>query len=107
MIRSKADVVESQEVELRLELPPGEIEAFRHAPVLGDPARQPVDQVSTYFDTGLEDPIRTVRSASPISAGTRREARASATSPTSRSPGSSTKACFGRPGSAPPSASPR
>ena len=51
MIRSKADVVESQEVELKLELPPGEIEALRHAPVLGDPARRPVDQVTTYFDT--------------------------------------------------------
>jgi inorganic triphosphatase YgiF len=44
-------VTESQEVELKLELPPGEIEAFRHAPVLGDPARRPVDQVTTYFDT--------------------------------------------------------
>jgi inorganic triphosphatase YgiF len=46
-----AAVIESQEVELKLELPPGEIEAFRHAPVLGDPARRPVDQVTTYFDT--------------------------------------------------------
>jgi inorganic triphosphatase YgiF len=44
-------VIESQEVELKLELPPGEIEAFRHVPVLGDPARRPVDQVTTYFDT--------------------------------------------------------
>jgi len=44
-------VIESQEVELKLELPPGEIEAFRHAPVLGDPARRPVDQLTTYFDT--------------------------------------------------------
>jgi inorganic triphosphatase YgiF len=44
-------VIESQEVELKLELPPGEIEAFRHAPVLGDPARRPVDQITTYFDT--------------------------------------------------------
>lgn len=45
-------MIESQEVELKLELPPGEIEAFRHAPVLGDPARRPVDQLTTYFDTG-------------------------------------------------------
>lgn len=44
-------MIESQEVELKLELPPGEIEAFRHAPVLGDPARRPVDQLTTYFDT--------------------------------------------------------
>ncbi|HEX8512060.1 MAG TPA: CHAD domain-containing protein [Allosphingosinicella sp.] len=44
-------MIESQEVELKLELPPGEIEAFRHVPVLGDPARRPVDQVTTYFDT--------------------------------------------------------
>jgi inorganic triphosphatase YgiF len=44
-------VIESQEVELKLELPPGEIEAFRHTPVLGDPARRPVDQLTTYFDT--------------------------------------------------------
>jgi inorganic triphosphatase YgiF len=44
-------VIKSQEVELKLELPTGEIEAFRHAPVLGDPARRPVDQVTTYFDT--------------------------------------------------------
>lgn len=44
-------MIKSQEVELKLELPPGEIEAFRHAPVLGDPARRPVDQVTTYFDT--------------------------------------------------------
>jgi inorganic triphosphatase YgiF len=44
-------VIESQEVELKLELSPGEIEAFRNAPVLGDPARRPVDQLTTYFDT--------------------------------------------------------
>ncbi len=44
-------MIESQEVELKLELPPGEIERFRHVPVLGDPARRPVDQVTTYFDT--------------------------------------------------------
>jgi len=44
-------VIETQEVELKLELPPGEVEAFRHAPVLGDPARRPIDQVTTYFDT--------------------------------------------------------
>jgi inorganic triphosphatase YgiF len=44
-------VIKSQEVELKLELPPGEIEALRRAPVLGDPARRPVDQVTTYFDT--------------------------------------------------------
>jgi len=44
-------VIESQEVELKLELPPGQVEAFRHAPVLGDPARRPVDQLTTYFDT--------------------------------------------------------
>jgi inorganic triphosphatase YgiF len=44
-------VIESQEVELKLELSPSEIEAFRHAPVLGDPARRPVDQLTTYFDT--------------------------------------------------------
>lgn len=46
-----ARVIESQEVELKLELSPGEVEAFRHAPVLGDPARRPVDQLTTYFDT--------------------------------------------------------
>ena len=44
-------MIESQEVELKLELPPGEIEAFRHSPVLGDPARRPVDQLTTYYDT--------------------------------------------------------
>ncbi|HYW15009.1 MAG TPA: CHAD domain-containing protein [Allosphingosinicella sp.] len=44
-------MIESQEVELKLELSPGEIEAFRHAPVLGDPARRPVDQLTTYYDT--------------------------------------------------------
>ena len=44
-------MIESQEVELKLELPPGEIDAFRHAPVLGDPARRTVDQVTTYIDT--------------------------------------------------------
>lgn len=44
-------MIESQEVELKLELSPGEIEAFRHAAVLGDPARRPVDQLTTYFDT--------------------------------------------------------
>ena len=44
-------MIESQEVELKLELPPGEIEAFRHVPALGDPARRPVDQITTYFDT--------------------------------------------------------
>lgn len=44
-------MIESQEVELKLELPPGEVEAFRHAAVLGDPARRPVDQLTTYFDT--------------------------------------------------------
>lgn len=44
-------MIESQEVELKLDLPPGEIEAFRHIPVLGDPARRPVDQLTTYFDT--------------------------------------------------------
>lgn len=51
LIKSNAPVIESQEVELKLELPPGEIEAFRHVPVLGDPARRPVDQITTYFDT--------------------------------------------------------
>ncbi len=51
LVPFKAAVIESQEVELKLELPPGEIEAFRHAPVLGDPARRPVDQITTYFDT--------------------------------------------------------
>jgi triphosphatase len=44
-------VIESQEVELKLELPPGEIEAFRHVAILGDPARRPVDQLTTYYDT--------------------------------------------------------
>lgn len=44
-------MIKSQEVELKLELPPGQIEAFRHSPVLGDPARRPVDQLTTYFDT--------------------------------------------------------
>ncbi len=49
--RDRPPVIKSQEVELKLELPPGQIEAFRHAPVLGDPARRPVDQLTTYFDT--------------------------------------------------------
>ena len=44
-------MTESQEVELKLELSPGEVEAFRHVAVLGDPARRPVDQITTYFDT--------------------------------------------------------
>jgi inorganic triphosphatase YgiF len=48
-------VIESQEVELKLELSPGEIAAFRNAAVLGDPARRPVDQLTTYFDTDKGD----------------------------------------------------
>lgn len=44
-------MIESQEVELKLELPPGEVEAFRQSPMLGDPRRRPVDQTTTYFDT--------------------------------------------------------
>lgn len=44
-------VIESQEVELKLELPPGEVEAFRGSPLLGDPKRRPVEQLTTYFDT--------------------------------------------------------
>lgn len=44
-------MIESQEVELKLELPPAEVDSFRHSPVLGDPRRRPVEQHTTYFDT--------------------------------------------------------
>jgi hypothetical protein len=56
-------VIESQEVELKLELPPAQVDAFRHSPVLGDPARRPVDQLTTYFDTDKAGGVIPVRKA--------------------------------------------
>ena len=44
-------MTETEEVELKLELPPGEVDSFRNSPVLGDPRRRPVEQHTTYFDT--------------------------------------------------------
>jgi inorganic triphosphatase YgiF len=44
-------VIQTQEVELKLEIPPGEIEALRAAPLLGDPRRRPDTQRTVYFDT--------------------------------------------------------
>lgn len=44
-------MTESEEVELKLELPPAEIESLRNSPLLGDPARRAVEQLTTYYDT--------------------------------------------------------
>lgn len=44
-------MIQTQEVELKLEIPPGEIEALRSAPLLGDPRRRPDTQRTVYFDT--------------------------------------------------------
>jgi len=44
-------VIQTQEVELKLEIPPGEIEALRATPLLGDPRRRPDTQRTVYFDT--------------------------------------------------------
>ncbi|HEX9947959.1 MAG TPA: CHAD domain-containing protein [Allosphingosinicella sp.] len=44
-------MIQTQEVELKLEIPAGEIDAFRSAPMLGDPARKPNRLRTTYFDT--------------------------------------------------------
>ena len=41
----------NQEVELKLEVAPGDADACRALEVLGDPKRRPVDQVTAYFDT--------------------------------------------------------
>jgi inorganic triphosphatase YgiF len=48
-------VIQTQEVELKLEIPAGEIDAFRSAPMLGDPARRPDGLRTTYFDTPSGD----------------------------------------------------
>ena len=44
-------MIESQEVELKLELPPDQVDAFRRSTILGDQKRSPVEQHTTYFDT--------------------------------------------------------
>lgn len=44
-------MIPSEEIELKLEMPSGEIAAFRNAPALGDPQRRPLRQVTVYFDT--------------------------------------------------------
>ena len=48
-------MIQSEEVELKLELDPGEVERFRSLPLLGAPARPASLQVSTYFDTPEAD----------------------------------------------------
>ncbi|WP_146151043.1 CYTH and CHAD domain-containing protein [Allosphingosinicella deserti] len=44
-------MTETEEVELKLELVPGDVERFRALPLLGAPAHAAAPQVSTYFDT--------------------------------------------------------
>jgi len=44
-------MIEKKEVELKFELPVGCVAAFREVAALGDPARRPVRQKTTYFDT--------------------------------------------------------
>jgi triphosphatase len=44
-------LIESREIELKLDLTPDCIGAFRATAALGDPKRRPVRQVTTYFDT--------------------------------------------------------
>jgi inorganic triphosphatase YgiF len=44
-------VIRSDEVELKLEIAPGETAALRALPLLGKPARPPERQVTTYYDT--------------------------------------------------------
>lgn len=44
-------MIQTQEVELKLEIPSGEIAALRAAPLLGDPKRRPDSQRTVYFDT--------------------------------------------------------
>lgn len=44
-------VIRTQEVELKLEIPSGETDALRAAPLLGDPKRSPDCQRTVYFDT--------------------------------------------------------
>ncbi|MDB5719511.1 MAG: hypothetical protein JWP15_129 [Alphaproteobacteria bacterium] len=44
-------MIKTQEVELKLEVDPGDADACRALDVLGDPKRRPVDQVTSYFDT--------------------------------------------------------
>jgi inorganic triphosphatase YgiF len=44
-------VIESQEIELKLELQPRDVAAFRALALLGDTPRRAVRQVTTYYDT--------------------------------------------------------
>lgn len=44
-------VIESKEIELKLELPPGCVATLRSLPALGDPERKPVRQETRYLDT--------------------------------------------------------
>jgi triphosphatase len=48
-------LIQSQEVELKLEILADEIEALRAAPLLGDPRRRPDRQRTVYFDTAKGD----------------------------------------------------
>ncbi|HEU0133561.1 MAG TPA: CYTH and CHAD domain-containing protein, partial [Allosphingosinicella sp.] len=51
----RSPMIESQEVELKLEIPAGEVDSFRAALLVGDPRRRPEDQRTTYFDTPKGD----------------------------------------------------
>ncbi|HYI40667.1 MAG TPA: CHAD domain-containing protein [Allosphingosinicella sp.] len=44
-------MIQTQEVELKLEIPSGEIETLRAVPLLGDPKRRPESQRTVYYDT--------------------------------------------------------
>ncbi len=44
-------MIQTEEVELKLEIPSGETAALRAAPLLGDPKRRPDSQRTVYFDT--------------------------------------------------------
>jgi inorganic triphosphatase YgiF len=44
-------VIESQEVELKLELDPADVERFRGLALLGGKSKRPLLQISTYYDT--------------------------------------------------------
>ncbi len=48
-------MIESQEVELKLELDPADIDRFRALPLLGGKSKRPLLQVSTYYDTPAGD----------------------------------------------------
>ncbi|MGA9583215.1 MAG: CHAD domain-containing protein [Allosphingosinicella sp.] len=44
-------MIQTQEIELKLDIPSGETDALRAAPLLGDPKRRPDSQRTVYFDT--------------------------------------------------------